>query len=233
MGILFRIVEGKAFVTKWIALAFLCLPLNELLSQARLGLQIGRSYSMFHVENSGQLKFYDLSQEFDHQGLLANASFSYFYKKNLGFDVGLGYVKRGTVVLRDYGIVGYDKFSLNYINLSLLLSASPCKFFRVNGGISPNYLVSAVAYWGKNKSANTTEFYERFDIGFKTGLTISIKNITLNANYFHSFKKARSIELNLPIPGNPVEEKNGYYNRSIEFSLGYQLDLKKKVQSKN
>jgi hypothetical protein len=142
----------------------------------------------------------------------------------------LGYAKRGATILRDYGIVGYDKFSLNYLDLSLLLNLWPCKFFGINGGFGFGYLMGAKGYWGKDRSAATTEHYNRFDLGVKAGATLSIKNITLNLSYTHSLNKLRSIYLKLPIPGAPDEGETSYYNRSLEFSIGYQFEILKKAE---
>ncbi len=205
---------------------------KPLFSQSKLGFNIGRSYSKFQVYNDGVLEFYEFSPDFDHRGFLANIIYSYSFGKFININPSIGYIKRGAIVTRDNGIVGYEKFSLNYVNMSLLMGVSPFKFINIKGGLSGNYLASAIGYWdGERRSWKSTEPYNRWDIGYKAEANVTVKNFFISAGYFHSLVEASSINLNIPIPGNPVNERNGYRNRSFEFSIGYMFNLNRKEKT--
>jgi hypothetical protein len=201
---------------------------QPIIAQSKLGFNIGRSYSKFHVHNDGVLEFFELSPDFDHKGFLASILYSYHFGKYFNINPSIGYIKRGTIVTRDQGIFGFHKFSLNYINFSLSAGVSPFKFINIKSGIGTNYLINAINYWDIDKSVKTTEFYNRWDIGLKSEAIVTVKNFFISAGYFHSLMYAREIGLSIPVPGNPVNEKNGYRNRSFEFAVGYMFNLKKK-----
>lgn len=210
-----EVFNHKALVIKRVlAAAFLfALSANQLLlSQSSIGLQIGKSYSKFEVTES-TVNNYEYSPAYDHEGYLITVVFSHAFNKYFSVKSGLGYVKRGAIVTRDNGIVGYDKFSLNYLRLPLTIGVLPLKYLTINGGLSTAYLTKAKSFFGKDGYFETTESYERFDVGWETGLTMTFRNFSVNGSYFQSLKPVR------------VDEKN--FNRSLEFSIGYQFNLKK------
>lgn len=201
-----------------------------IIAQSKIGFNIGRSYSKFHVHNDGVLEFYEFSPDFDHKGFLANILYSYHFGKYFNINPSVGYIKRGAIVTRDRGIIGFNKFSLNYINMSLLAGIAPVDFINIKCGLSNNYFLNEISYWGKNSSIKSSDYYKRWDIGLKSEAIITVKNFFISAGYFHGLTYAREIGLSIPVPGNPVNEKNGYRNRSFEFAVGYMFDLKKKVK---
>lgn len=71
-----------------------------------------------------------------------------------------------------------------------------------------------------------TELFNRNDLGYKLGMTRTIKNIFINANYFKSFKPIRVNDFLSPII--PDTKATEYRNNSIEVSIGYHFNLKKK-----
>jgi high-affinity Fe2+/Pb2+ permease len=211
--------KTKFAIAQWVSfllLLFTQIANQNLFSQSNAGIQIGRSYSKFEV-TQGMVKLYDFSSEFDHQGLFARLIFSHSLNKFFCVKSGLGYVLRGTTILRDYTIVGHDKFSFNYINLPISIGISPIKYLAFEGGLSTNYLIRATHFWSKDK-------YKRYDIGVETGISILFKNFSIRGAYFHSLTPVWV--LSHPSVVDPNDQK--HYNRSLEFSIGYQFDLKKR-----
>lgn len=194
-------------------------------AQSGIGLHFGKCYSKFHVVE-GEGKFYDFSPDFDHQGIKAEAYYSYSLNKYLRLRPSLGYIRRGTIVKRDYGIVGFDKFTLEYLDISINSDISPIKYLMIQFGLNNNYLIKETSYWGKDRSSEGTEFYKRFDFGYKLGASLIVKNVFISASYFRSIKPIRVIDfLSTVIPDAKNTE---YRNRSIEVSIGYHFNLKKK-----
>ncbi len=216
------------------SLLSICLLLTSAChAQSKIGIQVGKSYSKFDVINGNGYKFYDFSNSLDHEGYLFDFFYSYSLNKFFSLKPNIGYVKRGAIIKRDYGWVGFDKFSLKYFDISAALRFSPVKYVTLNCGINYNFLIRAIAYYGKDGVGFTTDHYNRFDFGFEGGVTITVKDIFLNANYFRSINPIRTIDFSSV---NPNITNTVYRNKSLEFSIGYQFVIsknKKKQEAKN
>ncbi|MCB0519647.1 MAG: outer membrane beta-barrel protein [Lewinellaceae bacterium] len=196
-------------------------------AQSGIGFHFGNCYSKFHVVE-GEGKFYDFSPDFDHKGFKAELYYCYAFNKYLKLKPSLGYIKRGAIIKRDYGWVGIDKFTLNYLDISANIDISPIEYFSINCGLNNNYLIKETSFLGKVRSSDGTEFYKRFDFGYELGATITIRNIFINASYFKSIKPIRVIDFISTI--FPDAKNTEYRNCSIEVSIGYHFNLQKKKE---
>jgi hypothetical protein len=197
-------------------------------AQSKVGIQVGKSYSKFNVKE-GTFKDYDFSDNNDHEGYSVNAYYTYSLNRFFNLSQRIGFVKRGAIIERDYGFVGYDKFSLKYLNMATKVGFSPVKFFNLYCGLNYNYLREAVAYFGKDRHFYTTGHYNRVDIGYDFGGRVVVKGIFLDANFFRSLKPIVEIDSSVNDLGIKATE---YRNESLEFSIGYQLELRKLKKEK-
>lgn len=142
--------SASSFLCKKSMLIFLFILLFgttfPIIAQSKLGFNIGRSYSKFISSNNAGIVLYDFSEKFDHKGFLFNINYNYQINKYISLRPSIGYAKRGTNLQTNIGIIGYNKFSLNYLNTSLLIGISPFKFISINGGINIGYLIKATDY---------------------------------------------------------------------------------------
>lgn len=195
-------------------------------AQSSIGLHFGRCYSKFHVVE-GETKLYEFSSDFDHKSFITELYYSYSFNKYLRLRPSLGYSKRGAIIKRDYGWVGFDKFTLNYLNVSVNADIFLIKYFALNFGLSNNYLLKATSFWGEDRSSEGTELYKRLDFGYRLGATTTIKNMFITVSYFKSIKPARVIDFASTI--FPDAENTEYRNCSTEISIGYNFNLKKET----
>lgn len=195
-------------------------------AQNSIGIQIGKSYSKFDVMRSGNFKVYDFSEEFDHDGFLAEIYYSHSPHKIIKLRPSISYNRRGAIVERDYGIVGHDKFSLNYLGIGATVGFSPVNQITIHSGLHYSYLMYSCSYWGNgrvSKSNSSEDTFSDFDLGYKAGLTLNIFNVLVSANYYESLIPLWELDHSL-FNSNAIE----YRNRSIEVSIGYNLNLGKK-----
>lgn len=197
-------------------------------AQSIVGLQFGKCYSKYEVIE-GSSMFYDFSESYDHKGLLVKLFYSYSLVKQLSIKQNIGYEKRGAIIERDYGWVGYDEFSLNYLNLSTSLNFHPIKFVSFYFGLNYNYLIKAVDYCCDNSKSTSTDLYRKFDIGYNLGSKIVVKGFFIEASLFRSIKPIWVIDISTI---NPSLKNTEYRNNSLDFSIGYQMDLNKMIERK-
>lgn len=196
-------------------------------AQSGIGFHFGKCYSKFNVVE-GEAKLYDFSSDFDHKGFTAELYYSYSFNKYLRLRPNLGYSKRGVIIKRDYGWVGFDKFTLNYLDISVNADIYPIKYFSLTCGLNNNYLIKETSFWGEGRSSEGTELYKQFDFGYNLGAMVTIKNVFICIGYFKSIKPARVIDFVSTV--FPDAKNTEYRNTSIEVSIGYHFNLKKEAK---
>ena len=228
---LFNCLKTSKNYLTWIRCMFLfcfIFSINQFVfpqQNLKIGFEIGSTYSKFETNANEGFQFYEHSPDYDHKGWTAGLSFSYPVHKYLSPVVTIGYAKRGTTITRDFGIVGFTSFTVNYLDTSVGIGVSPFKWFTINTGIHANYFLNESDLNVENRFSRSRDFYNDFDIGYRLGATITIKGIYLSGRHFQSLRPSRSI-------GGSVlsNEDTRYHNKSFEIVVGYQMDFKKLIK---
>ncbi len=221
---IFRSIQTLILLSFITSLASIC-PSQ---AQSIVGIQIGKCYSKFDAVE-GSIKVDEFSKEHDHKNPIIRMFYSYFPIKQLGIKQNIGYEKRGAIVKEAHGIVGYTKYSLNYLHLSTSLNLRPIKYLNLYCGLNYNYLIKAVGYYDKNGRGEITDSYGKFDIGYDVGGAIIIRGVFIEGSIFKSIKPISSYGLSIIDP-SLKDTKN--WNNSFQISIGYQMELRKIFKKK-
>ncbi|MFT5169119.1 MAG: hypothetical protein ACI8P3_004367 [Saprospiraceae bacterium] len=194
-------------------------------AQSGIGIETGIVQSRFHVVE-GAFDLRELSDKFDHRGFKGKFYYQYNFNKFISIKQSVGFIKRGAIIKRNVGYVSFKKYSIGYIDLSTNVNFSPFNFFTFSGGINYNILTKADLHYRQGRISDNSTLFKKLDLGYNLGVILTSNNFFVRFNYFKSFNPIRISNIVTPI--DPEAKDTGYYNNSIEFSIGYHFNLKKK-----
>lgn len=138
--------------------------------------------------------------------------------QQVDWQLGLRYIMKGSRKASNEGGLDY-KATLHYLEFPITMRYYHYKKLDFEGGLTVGYMVKAFEEINKGGSFETTNSFDRFEIGAVAGLNYKINE---------SFSVAGFVEYSL-IPIRPYITKphwlvnNGQYNSVLHFSLVYNI----------
>lgn len=193
----------KLIFTLLLAVATTCC-----MSQISFGVKAGLNVNTIAIENLPDKMF---DPEFKsmvgfHGGFYARFKLS----EKLAVSPELQFVQRGAKS-------GDETYTINYLELPVLLSYSPVKLISLEAGPSIGFNLGA-----KTKSGSLKGVYdESIDLGATAGIRVNAtEKISLGARYYYGFSSiSRLVFTNNGVDATYIDQ----YNRNIYFSVYYSL----------